>query len=146
VRVIELVGGYDDWKRQTQAMATQDLAVSRAEMPASRGAGTQGDGRGEVDPAGADRTPSSGAKRPRVRKLTFNEQRELDGLPARIEALDAELARLTAELNAPDFYTRGGAAIGEVMQRVEAIPVELEAAYARWDVLEQLRVAASRRA
>ena len=145
-RVIELVGGYDDWKRQTQAMATQDLAVSRAETPASRGAGTQGDSKGEVDPAGADRTPSSGLERPRVRKLTFNEQRELDGLPARIEALDAELARLTAELNAPDFYTRGAAAIGEAMQRVEAIPMELEAAYARWEVLEQLRVATSRRA
>ncbi len=145
-RVIELVGGYDDWKRQTQAMATQDLAVSRAETPASRGAGTQGDGKGEVDPAGADRTPSAGLERPRMRKLTFNEQRELDGLPARIEALDAELARLTAELNAPDFYTRGAAAIGEAMQRVEAIPMELEAAYARWEVLEQLRMATSRRA
>jgi ATP-binding cassette subfamily F protein uup len=145
-RVIELVGGYDDWKRQTQAMATQDLAVSRAETPASRGAGTQGDGKGEVDPAGADRTPSAGLERPRMRKLRFNEQRELDGLPARIEALDAELARLTAELNAPDFYTRGAAAIGEAMQRVEAIPMELEAAYARWEVLEQLRMATSRRA
>jgi ATP-binding cassette subfamily F protein uup len=80
-----------------------------------------------------------------VRKLTFNEQRELDGLPARIEALDAELARLTTELHAPDFYTRGTAAIAEVMQRVDAIPLELDAAYARWDALEQLRIAAAAR-
>ena len=56
-----------------------------------------------------------------------------------------ELARLTAAMHAPDFYTRGATAIAEVLQRAEAIPAELEAAYARWDALEQVRAGSGRR-
>jgi ATP-binding cassette subfamily F protein uup len=158
-RVIELVGGYDDWKRQTQAMAAVAGDATRVTAPASSPSSVAVGGASAAESAGAgaavggtaSRTgtqttsPSPGPDRPRPRKLSFSEQRELEALPARIEALDAELDRLTAELHAPDFYTRGASAIAEVMQRVEAIPGELDAAYARWDALEQIRVAFERR-
>ena len=45
------------------------------------------------------------------RKLTYNEQRELSGLPLRIEALETEHTRLEAAVASPDFYKEGADAI-----------------------------------
>ncbi len=144
-RVLELVGGYEDWKRQTQAAESGGAASAPgAALGAAREAASAA-GAGRSAEAGEAGRASAPPERAKPRKLSFNEQRELDGLPARIEALDEELARLTAAMHAPDFYTRGATAIAEVLQRAEAIPAELEAAYARWDALEQVRAGSGRR-
>ena len=73
------------------------------------------------------------------RKATNKERQEYEALPARIEALEQEQARLTAEVSAPDFYKKSPAEITATMARLEAIPAELLAAYARWDELDGLR-------
>ena len=48
-------------------------------------------------------------------------------------------ARLSAAIAAPDFYKRPAAEITATMARLDAIPGELLAAYARWDELDGLR-------
>jgi ATP-binding cassette subfamily F protein uup len=71
------------------------------------------------------------------RKLSFNEQRELETLPARIEAFEAEQARLQGEAASPDFYKEPRERIEQVLARIEALGPELEAAIARWLELEE---------
>jgi ABC transport system ATP-binding/permease protein len=60
-------------------------------------------------------------------------------LPGRIAALEAELKRLESEVAGPDFYKKPAREISATMARLEAVPDELLAAYARWDELETLR-------
>jgi ATP-binding cassette subfamily F protein uup len=71
------------------------------------------------------------------RKLSYNERRELDALPARIEALENEHAALKGEMESADFYKSGADRIQQVMSRVEAAAGELEALLARWVELEE---------
>ncbi|MBW8366999.1 MAG: ABC transporter ATP-binding protein, partial [Arenimonas sp.] len=70
------------------------------------------------------------------RKLGYKEQRELEQLPAQIEALDAEVAALTAQIQDPAFYRQGPEAVNTANARLAALQSELEQAYARWQALE----------
>ncbi|MGE0816818.1 MAG: ATP-binding cassette domain-containing protein [Vicinamibacterales bacterium] len=124
-RVVEYVGGYEDWLRQRPARSAEP-APAAAPAP------------GSVPPAPAapPGTPPSGAA---PRKATNKERLEREALPARIDALEDEQRRLTAEVHAPDFYKKPAAEIHAVMARLEALPGEILAAYARWEALDALR-------
>lgn len=111
--IAEYVGGYDDWLRQRPASPPK--------------------------PAEKSRERASRPRRQRERKLTFNEARELEALPVRIEALEAEQAALFEVLSAPDLYRGPGTAVADSRDRLRAIEVELAAAYERWEALESLK-------
>ncbi len=115
-RVQEYVGGYEDWLRQ-RADPRQPAA-----RPANARAGSA---------ASAITARSASPK-----KLSYNEQRELAALPARIEALEAEQRQLDARIAAPEFYKEAAQAITSALARVEAVGRELDATYARWHELE----------
>jgi ATP-binding cassette subfamily F protein uup len=115
-RVVEYVGGYTDWFRHRSR--TQAAALNAATAAAM---------------------PPAAVKQPKQRpvKLGNKEQRELEQLPARIEALDAEQAALNERIGHPDFYRGDAAEQARVHARQRALAAELEAAYARWDALEK---------
>jgi ATP-binding cassette subfamily F protein uup len=123
-RVGEYVGGYVDWQRQRHAAGELRQADKESGAgPARRAAGPQaGSGRNGGAPAPA--------------KLSYNEQRELAALPARIESLEAEQTRLAAAVAHPEFYKERPDAIAQTLDRVSAIERELIDAYARWDALD----------
>jgi ATP-binding cassette subfamily F protein uup len=70
------------------------------------------------------------------RKLGYKEARELEQLPARIEALEAEIAARTAAIADPAFYRQGSAAIVAANDALAALQRDLDAAYARWSALD----------
>jgi ATP-binding cassette subfamily F protein uup len=72
----------------------------------------------------------------RGQKLSYKEQRELEGLPGRIEALEAEQRTLHERTGGAEFYKESPDAIREALARVEALEAELVDAYARWHELE----------
>jgi ATP-binding cassette subfamily F protein uup len=113
-RLTEYVGGYDDRFRQRGPAAAEPPA--KAEKAA--------------------RPERERPRRERPRVLTFNEKRELAALPARIEALEAERARIYETLADPDFYRREGGGLSEAKARLEELEAEIPAAYARWEELE----------
>ncbi|MDH5298620.1 MAG: ATP-binding cassette domain-containing protein [Desulfobulbaceae bacterium] len=113
-RIGEYAGGYDDWlsQRPTPTAAT-----------IKKGAET---------PKKNKPTPTEGK-----RKLNFRETRELEELPARIEALEKEQEGLLAAMADPDFYKQeGGAAITAANARLAVLAEELAEAFARWEKLE----------
>ncbi|MYN29087.1 ATP-binding cassette domain-containing protein [Duganella levis] len=112
----EFVGGYSDWERVRDTVATP---VKAAAKPAAKA---------EPAPVAA---PAA-----KVRKLSFKEQRELDELPKLIAALEDEQTALTLQLSDPDFYKKNAAEAKRVNQRVEEIEVELLAALERWELIE----------
>ncbi|MFN5154667.1 MAG: ATP-binding cassette domain-containing protein [Betaproteobacteria bacterium] len=68
-------------------------------------------------------------------KLSYKEQRELDGLPVRIEALEAEQKALQAQLADPATYARDAQAVPALHARHEALEAELMQALERWEAL-----------
>ena len=73
------------------------------------------------------------------KKLTFNEVRELESLPPRIESLESEQSRLQTEAASADFYKESAEHIRAVLARIDAIAPELDEALARWMELEERR-------
>ena len=121
----EYEGGVQDWliqskrsrelKNATQliaspAISTRDEAKNDTEKPTKRGAATPG-------------------------KLSNKDQRELDGLPGRIELLEAEQAALRKELSDEDLYARDPARANSLYQRDATLDEELLAALTRWEEL-----------
>ena len=82
--------------------------------------------------------PAPKAPSPRTR-LSFNENRELELLPARMDALAGELAGLEADLADPNLYSRDPARFQKFAARADAARAELEAAEERWLELEAKR-------
>ncbi|PLX57334.1 MAG: ABC transporter ATP-binding protein [Chromatiales bacterium] len=114
--VTEYVGGYSDWLRQ------------RGPAPAARGRTKPA-----AEPRGAAPRAGGTAKPP---KLSYKENRELEMLPARIEALETEQANLQRATSDADFYQQDRDAIKIALGRLEELAAELELAYARWEYLD----------
>ena len=112
----EYEGGYEDWKLPRERARV--LAEAAAPAPAAA-------------PKAAE-PPRPAATRT---KLSYKEQRELDALPARIEALEAEQATLNQRLADPALYAREPERAAELHARHAAIDEELMAALERWEAL-----------
>jgi ATP-binding cassette subfamily F protein uup len=116
-KVGEYVGGYSDWLRQKPAgLAAAESTTSVAKKV-------------ETSPA----APSN--EKPK-RKLSYKDARELEQLPARIEQLEAEVAKHAEAMNDPSFYQQDNAAIQRANDALAKVQAELEMAYARWAELE----------
>jgi ABC transport system ATP-binding/permease protein len=117
-RIQEYVGGYEDWLRQRRQAEPAPTRRVAAPSVANDGA--------------------VGANGVAPRKPSYKEQRELEQLPSRIEALEAEQQQLQAVVTSPEFYKRPAADIHEALRRLEELETLLLAAYARWDALDSL--------
>ena len=71
----------------------------------------------------------------RARKLSYKEQRELDELPKRIEALEAEQKELGEFLARPESYTAEPDRAMKAQLRHAKLDDELLAALERWELL-----------
>ena len=100
-------GGYADYERYKGSGSTEVRGVSKPSKPPQ---------------------PSKPSKPSKPPKLSYNEQRELDALPARIDALEKEIAAIEADLVAGKIYTS---------ERLAPAQEELEAAVERWAELEE---------
>jgi ATP-binding cassette subfamily F protein uup len=114
-RVGEFVGGYNDWLRQRPApLASSAPSISRSSEAAS------------------GQTPVAALRR----KLSYKDQRELDQLPALIESLETRVAELGSQMQDPSFYRREADEITATQRELANVQAELDAAYLRWETLE----------
>ena len=122
----EYEGGYEDWKIQ------RDRAKSLREQ-ASRDAAKAG--KAKDTPPTLKPSAAVAPVLAKARKLSYKEQRELDELPKRIEALEAEQKALATFLAQPESYTKEADRAVKSQSRVAVIDDELLAAMDRWEVL-----------
>jgi ATP-binding cassette subfamily F protein uup len=112
----EYVGGYSDWLAQRP----------RASMPSVNQA--------KVDGLPVRSEPRA-AETARA-KLSFKERRELDSLPAELEALEREQHQLSARMSAIDYHKHGADAIRRDRARAAEIEHELAQKFERWAALD----------
>ena len=109
----EYAGGYSDYLRQRPAVVVDPLTRgSRSE--AQRGVS-------------------------RKAKLTYKETRELESLPAEIEALEAEQRALAERMSAPDYFRQPPDALRADRARGEEIEALLMQKLERWQSLDDRR-------
>ena len=117
-KLMEYVGGYEDWVRvkkyeasqsaSTKAVAPPPKAASKAETPKAKSSG----------------------------KLSFKEQKELDEIPVRIEKLEREQEELVAALGSGELYRDNPSHAKQLQERAALIEDELLQLMARWEALE----------
>ena len=66
---------------------------------------------------------------------------ELEALPGLIEKLEAQQAELLGLIGNPDFYQKPASEVTRVQSSMATVEAELSAAYARWEELEEKRMA-----
>jgi ATP-binding cassette subfamily F protein uup len=75
------------------------------------------------------------AETARPKKLTWKEQRELEGMEAKIAAAEAAIAELETQFGDPDFYIRNGPKVKDLVAELDLRRAEVETLYARWQEL-----------
>jgi ATP-binding cassette subfamily F protein uup len=134
-RWLEYAGGWSD----VEAARGRAVAAARAATTAP-GAATAPAAAPPVAPRAGTVAPSATPTPVTRSKLSWREARELESLPQRIAALEAEQKRLGEQLASPDTY-RGGqpgeaADLKAMNARFAAIEEELLACLERWESLE----------
>lgn len=116
-RIVEFVGGYSDYARYRDQLVAAERArnTANAKVAAS--------------------TPAAAPEK-KLRKLSYKDQRELDGMAAKLEKLETEKSELETAMSDPAFYTRSPAEVQQQLKRVSDLTNEIEQAYARWSALE----------
>ena len=114
-RVGEYVGGYSDWVAQGGKLIEASEHKKLEKKVAA------------VEPVAESAT---------TRKLSYNDQRELDKLPALIETLDKKQAELELLMSDPDFFKGEQTDIDKTVQQLADTQQALEIAYGRWEELE----------
>jgi ATP-binding cassette subfamily F protein uup len=116
----EYAGGYSDWAdyqaRRREAERAEKAEEAKKSVPVGRHNERRDD-------------------KPKAAKLSWKEQRELEALPERIAALEAEQQTLTARLEDPALYGNPQEA-QTVAARLAAIDEELLGLLERWEALE----------
>ncbi|HBS27427.1 MAG TPA: ABC transporter ATP-binding protein [Gammaproteobacteria bacterium] len=105
--VNEYIGGYSEWLRQKPAAIKSSSKKTTAVK-----------------------------KKTTAKKLSFNDQRELDKLPKIIEKLETEQSDIHDQMNKSNFYQQDTKKVSATTDRLEKITAELTTAYERWEILE----------
>ena len=115
----EYIGGYDDWVHQSAQRKEAAPVVEQATTPEVKA-----------------KPSKSTVKAPTKKKLSFNEQKELNELPQRISALSEPL-NLQGQLSDPSLYQSQGDKVGQLQAELAQAEQDLETAFDRWAELEE---------
>ncbi|MAT52064.1 MAG: ABC transporter ATP-binding protein [Porticoccaceae bacterium] len=125
-RISEEVGGYSDWVAKGGRLVP---------LSGSSQNGKSGQARLEARESGPA-TPPENPGRPERKKRSYQQQRELDSLPALIETLEQEIASVGARVSDPDFYQQPQETIESTLTQMADLHAQLERYYERWAELE----------
>ena len=110
-KVSEFVGGYDDWLRQRSNESESEKVKHVSSKPAVK-------------------------DKAQKKKLSYNDQRDLDELPVKIEQLEAEVERLHGQMAEPEFFQNDKNEVIKVQNLLKENEQALDACYQRWEELE----------
>ncbi|MEH6550490.1 MAG: ATP-binding cassette domain-containing protein [Pseudomonadales bacterium] len=119
-RIEDHVGGYSDW------VAKGGRLLPLEEDPKAASAAK----------AAAAAPVVASAPAAVKKKMSYKDQRELDALPATIEALENKQEALEQKIADPDFYTSDRELVDATLAELKEVQAELEKVYERWAELD----------
>lgn len=125
----EYVGGYDEWQRQYAERIAREKQAKQDAIAASAAESASGEKKTGVG-------KQSVAPEPKPVKLSFKESKELESLPGKIEALEAEIQTIEQKISDPGFYKQDGKTIADVQANMKRLADELANTMERWESLE----------
>ncbi len=105
----EYPGGYDDWVKLSQNRRASQVKVS---------------------------APAPAPAKKMLAGLTPQEKKELAKLPGEIQKLEAEQAKLYAEISDPALYQKDYGKAAQLQEQADALARSIQTLYARWESLE----------
>ncbi|MBW2368693.1 MAG: ATP-binding cassette domain-containing protein [Deltaproteobacteria bacterium] len=114
-QVVEYIGGYDDWLRQRPKRGAESRPGKKV--------------RNKIQPK---------PRAPQSRKLGYMQNRELQDLPQKIEALESVQKELFVILSDPLFYKKEKDEMTRTKSDLQRVEREIEIAYRRWEELEMM--------
>ncbi len=126
-KIAHSVGDYDYYLEKKQRAAKEAARQSAAFRTTNK------------SNASAPAAKPNGTK---ARKLSFKEQRELDGIEAQIHAVEAEVARIEGLFAQPDFFRKHATQVNQLTADLDAAKEKVTKLYARWEELEKIKTAA----
>ncbi|NOS70946.1 MAG: ABC-F family ATP-binding cassette domain-containing protein [Verrucomicrobia bacterium] len=124
-KIAHSVGDYDYYLEKKERVAKDAARQAAAFLSASKSAPTQ-----TAKPSG-----------PKSRKLSFKEQRELDGMEAQIHAVEADVVRIESLFADPELFRKNAAKVNALTGELDAAKENVTKLYARWEELEAIRSA-----
>ncbi|MSU59486.1 MAG: ABC transporter ATP-binding protein [Pedosphaera sp.] len=124
------VGDYDYYLEKKQRASVAASRQSAAILTVNKSAALSSRNRGT--------TP----KVAKPRKLSFKEQRELEGIEAQIHAVEAEVARIEGLFAQPDFFRKYATQVNQLTAELDAAKEKVPKLYARWEELEAIKAEA----
>ncbi|QWT41191.1 ABC transporter ATP-binding protein [Dickeya dadantii] len=120
------VGGYYDAQQQRASAAPLRTSLPVKSAPAKE----------NRDSENAQSAPAAQPAKRGGGKLSYNQQRELEQLPQRIEALESEIENLQQQMNDPAFFSRPHDETQPVLTALADAEQQLEDCFERWETLE----------
>ena len=104
-----------------------------------RAASGSGGAAREFKLSGSAPTPKAG----KIRKLSFKEQRELEGIEAVIQSAEAQVTERESQFLDPEFVRKNGGRMQALLAELETAKAGVAKLYSRWEELEAVRAAAA---
>jgi ATP-binding cassette subfamily F protein uup len=116
-------GGYDLYRRLKDQREAEAAAAAAAQAPKK---------------AATPAKPSSSSGDGKPRKLSWKEQREMEGMETAILEAEQRKEELEARLADPALYTQGADEVARVSAEFREASERVDALYARWSELEEI--------
>ena len=120
-KVVEVVGGYQDLQNYAASLSERNATEQKQKV-------TEKDKKVDDKPL---------AKK--AGKLSYKLKRELEQLPALLEALEFEVDELQQQVNSPEFFKQDSEQTQKTLNQLQQAESKLETAFMRWEELEQLQ-------
>jgi ABC transport system ATP-binding/permease protein len=79
-------------------------------------------------------------EKPKPKKLSFNETKELEQIEGKIISMEEEIERIEKIFTSPDFYEKHAAQTNELNRQLEEAKAAVKSLYDRWEELEFKRL------
>ncbi|MBD3641160.1 MAG: ATP-binding cassette domain-containing protein [Marinobacter sp.] len=132
-KVREYVGGYSDWRRQGGRFPSEQ----GGNRPDKQDKQSKSAEPARKDAEGGTASSGKAPARAKPAKLSYKLKLELEQLPARIEALEQEVAELQDTISAPEFYSGPADEVAATLQKLTEAEQSLEQTIERWMELEE---------
>ncbi len=126
--VNEYIGGYEDWLRQRSNISSK---------PKNNTSQSQPDNTLSQPSTSSSTLNAQTTQQTTKRKLSYNEQRELDALPGKIEELETNIEKRSTEMNHADYFKQDPQVLTGLSDELKEWQDSLDQCYQRWEELDQ---------